>query len=431
MFRNPVDIANRGLQQCGSPRLIDDADGFNEDSVQATNCAFVYDKLRRAELRRNLWRFAIKHAILRPVDSTFRQLSAPLWASTSNYFMGSIVGDAMGTIWVSQTNDNVNNEPGNSAEWQAYFGPVAVPPYDSTATVGYYAGDVVYVTPGDGTAAVYMSLVPGNSDNPSTTAAYDATVMYGLADLVLQSSTPYQSLIDFNLNNLPSATTAPAAWAIGTTYAINSRVRGTDGYMYLAAQGANTGHDPVGDDGTWWTATGALAKWTSTLTRTSSSSKWMRLDNAVLRQMFFAYPIGAGPVSDPLTRNVYRLPAGYLRKAPQDPKAGSVSALGAPSNLPYDDWLYEGNYIVSRSVFPIQLRFGADMNDVRDFDDMFCEMLGCRIGYEVAPAVTQSGAKRSEIASAYNKFRIEAVMVNGIETGSEEPPLDDWLACRA
>lgn len=429
MFRNPVDIANRGLQQCGSPRLIDETEGFNEISVQATNCAFVYDKLRRAELRRNLWRFSIRHAILRPFDTTSRALYAPLWSSTSNYFMGSLVSDALGQFWVSQTNDNLDNDPGNSDAWELYFGALAIPAWvDGTS---YYAGDVVYVTPGDGTAAVYMSLLAGNDDDPTATAAFDATVTYGLAELVVQSAVTYQSLIDFNLANTPSATTAPAAWDSGTTYGAAARVRGSDGYMYLSVAGGNLGNDPVGDSGALWTNTAVLAPWTSTLTRTASSTQWLRLDNAVLRPLFLVYPIGTGPVTDSRTRNVYRLPANYLRKAPQDPKAGSVSSLGAPSNLAYADWDLEGNYIVTREVQPIQFRFGADVSDVRQMDDMFCEGLGCRIGYEVAPAVTQSSSKRQEIASAYNKFMTEARIVNSIETGPEETPLDDWIACRA
>ena len=79
------------------------------------------------------------------------------------------------------------------------------------------------------------------------------------------------------------------------------------------------------------------------------------------------------------TRNVYRLPANYLRKAPQDPKAGVFSWLGAPGNRQADDWTYEGNYLMTLDGGPIVFRFIADLQNVADFDDMFCEALSCRL----------------------------------------------------
>jgi hypothetical protein len=56
--------------------------------------------------------------------------------------------------------------------------------------------------------------------------------------------------------------------------------------------------------------------------------------------------------------------------------------------------------------------------------------LGARIGLEVCERLTQSTAKLSNIGAAYKVFMTEARTVNGIETGAEEPPEDDWLTCR-
>ena len=61
MFRNAVDICNRGLQHCGVSR-IDPEEGFGEDSPRADACAFVYDKLRRSELEKSVWSFAVRRA---------------------------------------------------------------------------------------------------------------------------------------------------------------------------------------------------------------------------------------------------------------------------------------------------------------------------------------------------------------------------------
>lgn len=430
-FQTPVDIANRGLQHCGV-ELIDNADGFNENSDRAQQTSFCYDKLRRAELRRNGWRFAIKYAVIRPInfDITVRPtmlISPTLWDSTATYFVGSIVMDAMGSYWISSAPDNVNNAPGNSTTWDLYYGPVGIPSWDSTTT--YFAGDVVYVASGLGTFITYMSRIGGNASTPGTVDAYSATAIYMADALVSSAAVTYQSLVDVNVGNTPSAANAPAVWASITTYAAAALVRGSDGYVYTSVASGNVGHDPVLDNGTYWTR-GALALWTTALTRTASADSWLVL-SVVLQQLPLTTPIGMGPGITGRARSVYRLPANFLRLVPQDPKAGSVSYLGAPSGLSYLDWDLAGQYLVTRTQTPIVLRFIADVTNVREMDDMFCEGLGARIGYEVCPKLTQSVSKRTDIAAAYKTFMSDAREVNAIEVGAVEPPEDEYITCRA
>src|SRR3979490_1096863 len=153
MFTNPVDVGNRACQHCGVTRMAD----FNEDSVTAGEISFSYDKLRRAELRRNVWQFAIRTAALRPVTTGTMLLSPALWSSTTTYGFGAIVSDVANVPWQSRTQDNLNNAPGNSAAWEQYCGPLTVQPYDTTGTTGYFTGELVYETAGDGKFGVYLS----------------------------------------------------------------------------------------------------------------------------------------------------------------------------------------------------------------------------------------------------------------------------------
>jgi len=46
-------------------------------------------------------------------------------------------------------------------------------------------------------------------------------------------------------------------WVAGSTYADGDEVIGTDDVYYVSQAGANTGNDPVSDDGTWWLEVGA------------------------------------------------------------------------------------------------------------------------------------------------------------------------------
>lgn len=76
------------------------------------------------------------------------------------------------------------------------------------------------------------------------------------------------------------------------------------------------------------------------------------------------------------------------------------------------------------------LRFVADMVDVPRMDALFCEGLAARIGLEVCEPITQSTSKMGAIKTLYDQVMSDARTVNGIETGAEEPPVDDYIACR-
>src|SRR5260221_527018 len=98
-FQTPADIGNRALQHCGATRM-DAVLGFNDGSRGAAEVSSCYDKLRRAELRRNLWTCAIRPTILRAIDTNTLLLSPALWVSATTYFANSIVADQSGNLWI-------------------------------------------------------------------------------------------------------------------------------------------------------------------------------------------------------------------------------------------------------------------------------------------------------------------------------------------
>lgn len=431
-FRTPVDIANRALQQCGA-ELIDEALGFAEVSKNARECSFAYDKLRKAELRRNVWRFAIRRAVLRAIDANTMLMAPTMWQAATTYFVGSIVQDETNQFWISQTPNNLNNQPENSLTWAEYFGPMTVSLYSSTT--GYRAGELVYVPVGTGVNRVYLSLQENNTDNPATPSAWSAIVTYRKNQVVTRSSIAYMSQIDLNINQDPALTIA--AWVSTTVYSIGQQVVGSDGLIYTSATNSNFANDPTTDGGVNWTNTNTISPWTTSFTGGTGSINWLQVggpefpSGVSLATLNIVYPVGSGPSSQSTTRNVFRLPAGFLRKAPLDPKAGSTSYLGASWGLNYDDWNFEGNFITSAQSDPIPLRFVADTVDVTAMDDMFCEGLAARLALAVCEPITQSTAKLREIREEYKRVMTEARTVNAIEVGPEEPPVDDYIACRA
>lgn len=422
-FLDSLDIANSALQKCGASRI----ESATEDSKSNTECSFAYDKLRRPELRRNVWRFAIKKTALRAIDTTTLLLDPPLYDATKTYLLGAIVKDANGQLWTSLSADNINNTPGgNNEDWDSYFGPLTVSLYSSETS--YSAGELVYKAGAvAGSYQIYLSLTNNNDEAPDVATAWDVDTTYYANQVVSYSGDLWRSLLAFNVGTTPAD--GPLAWDSTATYSTSQTVTGSDNFIYSSVGSGNTGHDPTTDGGVHWTNTNVAHAWSRSPTLTTGGITW-RAVGAALAPLSILYPLGGGPLSDTTTRNVFRLPAGFLREAPQNPKAGSTSYLGAPCGLPYADWEPESEYFVSGQQGPIVFRFVADITIVSKMDDMFCEGLACRIATAVCQPLTQSGGKLGDIASAYNKFMSEARTVNAVETGATEPPIDDYIECR-
>lgn len=429
-YRTEVDIGNRALQHCGAKRM-NPTQGFAENSKNASEVSFCYGKCREAELRTNVWTFATRVTVLRPIDSTTMLLNAAMWNADTTCFVGSIVSSETGNLWISNTPNNLGNQPEGSLTWEPYFGPLTVQPY--TSGTSYFAGELVYTAPGDGTSRVYLSRASSNTDAPATATAYAATTTYSKNHVVTYLSVSYMSLIDLNTGNTPSA--APALWNVATTYAAAARVGGSDGVIYASIGSGNVGIDPTSDDGVHWTNTGVLNPWTTVFVGGVGSDKWLLIGgpefpNGVgLVTPNILYPIGTGPASQSASRNVYRLPSGFLRVAPQNAKA-PIAWLGGPTGITYTDWQLQDGFLITSDGGPIPFRCVVNVRDVRRMDAMFCEGLAARVALEVCEPITQSTSKLGTIAKVYDEWINKAKTANAIEQGSEDPPDDDYVTVR-
>jgi len=330
VYQTATDIANRALQHCGRMRIY----SLTETSAQAQEIGFCYDKIRDAELRRNVWRFAIRRAVLRPVDVNTMIFAPDAWVATTTYAAGALVSYTPPSLNTAQSGANpvpylwyvdqaitgaaANPTPDVATYWHRYFGPVTCNPFTaSSALPGFYAQEMTKTG-----GVVYTSLVSANVDTP------------------------------------PSAN-------------------------WLAQAGTTT-------------------------------------------PLSILYPLNS-------VLFAYHLPYGFLRKAPQDPKGDIDGYLGVPSGPAEKDWLFEGNYLLSRLSTPIVIRFVADVVDVYDFDQMFCEGLAARIASEVAPVLVEKdilGVTLRNTAAHYKSEMTEARLSNSILIGSEAQPLDSYITCR-
>lgn len=424
-FLDSLDIANSGLQTLGANPIL----SVTEDSVNNLEMSACYDKLRRAEMRRNVWRFAVRRTALRALTTTTLVLVPARYDATKSYLLGEIVQDDNSLLWISQIPENVNSPPGgNNTSWEMYFGPLTVDTWSATTT--YFAGELAYVLSASAPSGyqVYMSLMNANAAVPGTADAWSATVQYKQDDSVSYGGYQWRSLLPVNTNNTPAV--GPLPFDIGATYATSNTVTASDNYIYSSVGSGNVGHDPTTDGGVHWTNTGVLNAWEKTPAILASSLSWRPIV-ATLANTPIAYPIGCGPAEQSGTRNVFRLPVGFLREASQNPKVPGGSALGGPSGVVVNDWVYEGNFIISSDTGPIIFRFVADVTKVSDMDDMFCEGLGERMAKKTCYRITQSTAKEQICEQNYKAIMGEARLVNSIEQGAEYPPEDEFVTVRA
>ena len=420
MFAAPVDICNQALQFCGARRVVT----LGDDSVNANACNFAYDQVRRNELRRNCWGFSIRRCVLRPVSLESLTFVPSSWAIGTTYALGALVSyvGETGTateIWQSTVASNLGNAPGpTSTQWSLYFGPVNYEPFDSTYVS--YAGEVCYIP-----------------------AAYASGTTYAAGAVVTYSGLPYLSLVGSNTGNTPSSsptdwvvqawplTKTGVVWNVNSQYALGTFVTYGGGLYY--ALSTNNGNLPT--NATYWALVVQqgpvcyLSLFPNNASVPGVDANWLALAGTST-SLQILYPYNAGPVNDAASPNAFMLPYGYLKEAPQDPKAGSQTYLGAPSGGWYSDWVIENGLILSRFPEPIQFRFSADVVNVGQFDSMFCIGFAAAIAATICEEVTQSVSKLSTIRQEYQKAMIEARLTNGIEQGPTEPPEDSFLTCR-
>lgn len=364
----------------------------------------------------------------------------PAWSNGTTYSAGQGALYTDGNVYVSLVGSNIGNvPPSSSAQWAKMptltLASLLVPQQDFTQTsppgttpIAEWSQELSYVT-GNFVmfnAAVYVAIAASSGQFPDAAGSTYWTAV--------TNGTLWMSLTDLNIGNSPANT--PAAWNSGTTYAIGNVVAASDGYNYTSKVNANLNNNPANGaaPGDW--TQGGYTAWTTTFTQGGGNSQWMQIGGAAfpngvgLEGLNITYPLGSGPSNQGWTRNCYRLPANFLRVSPQAPKAGNTSWIGSPTNLSVTDWEYDDDYLVTWDTGVILYRFVTDVQDVTKFNDLFCEMLACSIGTEVAEPLTQSTAKLAVIKKLYDEKRINAVQQNAIEQGEEEPPLDDFLTCR-
>ena len=239
----------------------------------------------------------------------------------------------------------------------------------------------------------------------------------------------------------------PALWLVGTTYAFGAGVVDPAGQVWISRLSGNVGNSPV--EGLWWTAyTGPIVadNWSFTVQYYAgdlayvapvpylcilqhinhmppNATYWVPFTPSPFSspQVSLPFPLGLSPDLSSI-RTIYRLPYGYLRVAPQDQKRPDRPRLSVSAAMRYQDWEIEGSFLFSATdnTGPFNFRYVADVTDVTQMDDLFCEAVAASIGMELCEILTQNRDKLAAANAAYDRSIQLAKDINAIEGGSTE-----------
>lgn len=244
-----------------------------------------------------------------------------------------------------------------------------------------------------------------------------------------------------------------ASWAVGTTYGRGDIVKDSSSTLWISNVASNVGNTPGvgGIDPSWsvyygnviahawdtavaykpgdmvFVSTTAYICFTAHSANTPpNATYWLPTTATVGGVITFFSPIGY-PKDGGTIRNIYRRPANFLRIAPLDPKVAGNVRSNTTAGMQYNDFEFEGDYIMSSywgstaQADPLVLRFVADQTDVPSMDDTLCEALAARMAVECAETITQSKQKKMDAVALYDNAIQVARMVNAIEAGTTEP----------
>jgi hypothetical protein len=178
------DIGNLALQMCGVTSM-NRITTFDDNSKEAAAIKLCYDNVRRSELRKEFWKFAIKRAVTRNIQPTDLLITFPAWAIGSSFDLNDIVLYTDGLLYISLLNTNVGNVPTTATtKWSLYTGPITASLYDSTLI--YYPGELIF-TAGPVTYIVLTQTAAG--DVPADGTEFH---IFNGAGAVTTAATPYR-----------------------------------------------------------------------------------------------------------------------------------------------------------------------------------------------------------------------------------------------
>lgn len=91
------------------------------------------------------------------------------------------------------------------------------------------------------------------------------------------------------------------------------------------------------------------------------------------------------------------------------------------------DWKIEGDFILSMTASPLEIKYIADVDDPNKYDSLFFEAMACSLALQTCEEITQSTSRKANILDEYTTAIAEAKRCGAIEKEAQEFPEDEWL----
>ncbi|MBL0245974.1 MAG: hypothetical protein IPQ22_19025 [Rhodoferax sp.] len=88
------------------------------------------------------------------------------------------------------------------------------------------------------------------------------------------------------------------------------------------------------------------------------------------------------------------------------------------------------SHILTNEGTVLNLRYVARITDEAAFDELFVDMLACKIAWHCCETITQSNQKKADVMAEYKEARAEARRINAFEQASPQEPEPPWLTAR-
>src|SRR5271168_974611 len=96
-----------------------------------------------------------------------------------------------------------------------------------------------------------------------------------------------------------------------------------------------------------------------------------------------------------VTKNIFALPAGFVRFADQNPRMPGTLTQSSTGGIKYSDYQIEASKLVTASAGPIYLRYAGDLTSVPAMDSLLCDTIAARMCVDgLAEKLTGSSQKR-------------------------------------
>lgn len=142
--------------------------------------------------------------------------------------------------------------------------------------------------------------------------------------------------------------------------------------------------------------------------------------------------LSSAPVNGPYNQQ-FALPAGCLRVLQVGdsnydyPGVDLSDYRSGPTN---DDYVVEGNLILSNLSAPISLRYVQSVTDCTQWDACFADAMGARLAFTCCFRVTNSLSGQKMAGEMYQQAMRDAIRTNALETPPTVPADDTWVATR-